>query len=155
MDYFSVFIFTSSIKLFLIPAYHSTDFYVHINWLRITHNLHLKDWYYDNLSIWTLDYPPFFAYYQLFLSYLSNFFDNQINQIVNEEYQSYNCILFLRLSVIFSEFIYAYSLYYYCKQEKKQNCIMSLFFLVFLTLLMFQQIIFIFNIMDFYKDYQF
>jgi alpha-1,3-glucosyltransferase len=42
-----LFVVSMAIKMMLVPGYYSTDFDVHQNWLRITNNLPIEQWYFD------------------------------------------------------------------------------------------------------------
>ncbi|KAI5961014.1 ALG8 [Candida pseudojiufengensis] len=95
------------LKLLLMVGYHSTDFDVHRNWLAITKNLPISQWYIENTSQWTLDYPPFFAYFEWILS---QFVPNIVKRdgcldIVAKGQYGLPTIYFQRITVILSEIV--------------------------------------------------
>lgn len=108
----NIWIVSLSVKALLSIGYHSTDFDVHRNWLAITYNLPVSKWYVENTSQWTLDYPPFFAYFEWFLAHLVPDFVKRDGclAIVEKGIYSLPTVMFQRLSVIASETVLFLSL---------------------------------------------
>lgn len=56
-------------------------------------------------SQWTLDYPPFFAYFEHLLSIPAYIVDPKITQLDNLEYEEWSVVAFQRTTVILTELL--------------------------------------------------
>lgn len=120
---FNIWTVTLALKALLSIGYHSTDFDVHRNWLAITYNLPVKKWYLENTSQWTLDYPPFFAYFEWFMAHLVPKYVAQDGclDIVAKGIYSMPTVYFQRLSVVVSEIVLFVSLQWYLATSKSHS----------------------------------
>lgn len=102
---FNIWVVSLVLKVLLFVGYHSTDFDVHRNWLAITNKLPLLEWYTEDTSQWTLDYPPFFAYFEWFLSQFvpSVVARDGCLDIVEVSNYAFPTVVFQRTTVIVSE----------------------------------------------------
>ncbi|KAF2686344.1 glycosyltransferase family 57 protein [Lentithecium fluviatile CBS 122367] len=108
----------TALKVLLFPAYKSTDFEVHRNWLALTHSLPVKEWYFEQTSEWTLDYPPFFAYFEWLLSQGAAYVEPALLNVKDLGYDSWQTIYFQRATVILTELVLVYALHLYVKGSK-------------------------------------
>lgn len=96
-----------TIKLLLLKTKPSTDFDVHKNWKDITTSTTLDKWYFDERSIWTLDYPPLFSYFEYILGSIANgvqslfpFIEININNSTSTASNNSHLLVFQKLTTI-------------------------------------------------------
>ncbi|KAJ5239221.1 hypothetical protein N7468_003840 [Penicillium chermesinum] len=125
-------IVAGALKVLLFPAYKSTDFEVHRNWLAITHSLPIQEWYYE-VGVSDSSYaaviftpkvenvrmdprlPPFFAVFEWLLSQAAAYIDPAMLVVKNLGYDSWETIYFQRATVILTELVLACALSKYIK----------------------------------------
>lgn len=111
----ALFLASVALKLLLLPSYTSTDFEVHRNWLSLTHALPRQRWYHERTSEWTLDYPPFFAFFEYALSLVAvRVLDPVMLLLSSAPVLAPPIMLFQRLSVVASDTVLFYAIYAYC-----------------------------------------
>lgn len=148
----NIWIISLFLKILVGIGYHSTDFEVHRNWLAITHNLPLNQWYINSISQWTLDYPPCFAYFEKFLLMFVPPFVKRDGclQLVEQGQYGIPTILFQRATVIISELVLFGALQWYIdllknKAEARRAYVIALSLVLLPGLLLIDHIHFQYN----------
>ena len=77
----------------------------------------MKDWYFENRLVHTLDYPPFFAYFEWLISQVVVRIDSDIVDM-DKEIFSMRIVILQRASVIVSDLLMVYACYRFMSKTK-------------------------------------
>ena len=141
-----LFLLATCLKILLFPSYRSTDFDVHRNWLAITRQLPISQWYFDDVNggtVHTLDYPPAFAFFEYGLSNnpLTDWYlpegDRCLELLPDSDNASSGaCVVFQRSTVVLGDIFFWGGAYFACMAfhyGKPQQYSMAAFLLVVLN----------------------
>lgn len=101
----------AALKLLLAPAAHSTDLEVHRWWMALTRARPMAAWYTDAASVWTLDYPPLFAYFERGLAAAAAAAHPPMVDPARHGYDAPEALLFMRLSVVCTDVLLIYAVF--------------------------------------------
>jgi len=89
--------------------------------MAITYDQPLSKWYFDesSKSEWTLDYPPFFAYFEWVIAQVASYLkvDPDMLKVTNLNYRSHACVAYQRATVIASDLVFVYACWRFIKQQ--------------------------------------
>ncbi|CAM9151826.1 unnamed protein product, partial [Ectocarpus fasciculatus] len=88
---------------------------VHRNWLAVTHSKPLADWYWEDTSEWTLDYPPLFGYFEWALSQAAVYIEPDLVKITPCYEPSVAAVWFQRVSVMVVDVTMVLGVVAWCK----------------------------------------
>ena len=99
------FLAATSIKLLLLPAYHSTDCEGHRPWRALTSRRPLSGWYVDTTAEWTLDCPPLFAWFERAVGLGATLVDERMLVMSAEPYASETTVAYQRSTVVATDLV--------------------------------------------------
>lgn len=93
-----------------MPAAFSTDLDVHRHWKALTRSVPLAEWYTDESSRWTLDYPPLFAYAERFAAAVAaSVGPPAVLDLPSRSPADPAVVRFMRLTVLATDVVLAYA----------------------------------------------